>query len=58
LGAAAPILAQAIKPPAVELIEFFQCSNEPDTTTASSFETVKSPFLQSLLTAQAAAGKQ
>jgi hypothetical protein len=58
LGAAAPILTQATKPPAGELIEFSQCSNEPDTTESSSFETEKSPFLDSLLTTLAAAGKQ
>jgi hypothetical protein len=58
LRAAAPVLAQAIKPPAVELIEFFQRYNEPATTQPSAFETDKSPFLDSLLTALGPAGKQ
>jgi hypothetical protein len=58
LGAAAPVLTQATKPPAVELIEFFQRRNEPDTTKPISLETEISPFLDSLLTALAAAGKQ
>jgi hypothetical protein len=31
LRAAAPVLTQATKPPAVELIEIFQRANEPDT---------------------------
>jgi hypothetical protein len=57
-GAATPVLTQATKPPAVELIEFFQCSNEPDTTKPCSHETEKSPFLDSLLTTTGAAGKQ
>ena len=30
-GAATPVLTQATKPPAVELIEIFQRANEPDT---------------------------
>jgi hypothetical protein len=58
LGAATPILTQATKPPAVELIEFFQCSNEPDTAEPRSPEAEKSPFLGSLLTTTRSAGKQ
>ena len=58
LGAAAPVFTQATKPPAVELIEFFQRSNEPDTAKTRSFETILSLFLGSLLTILAAAGKQ
>jgi hypothetical protein len=58
LGAAAPVLAQAIKPPAVELNEIFQRYNEPATTQPSASETDESPFLGSLLTALAAACKQ
>jgi hypothetical protein len=58
LGATAPVLTQATKPPAVELIEFFQRSNEPDTAKASSFETEQSPFPVSFLAIPAPAGKQ
>jgi hypothetical protein len=58
LGAATPVLTQATKAPAVELIEFFQRANKPDTTKPSSFEAEKFPFLDSLLTMLAAAGKQ
>jgi len=58
LGAAAPVLTQATRPPAVELIEFFQRSNEPVATKPSSFEPEKSPFLESLLTLLGVAGKQ
>jgi len=58
LGATAPFLTQATKPPAVELIEFFQRSNEPDTAKPKSFETEHSPFLGSLLTMLAGSGKK
>jgi hypothetical protein len=58
LGAATPVLTQATKSPAVELIEFFQRSNEPDTTKPKTFETEHSPFLGSLLTMLAGSGKQ
>jgi hypothetical protein len=58
LRATTRVLTRTTKPPAVELIEFFQRSNEPDTAKTSSFETKKSPFLGSVLTTLAAAGKQ
>jgi hypothetical protein len=58
LRAAAPVLTQATQAPAVELIELFQCSNEPDTAEPRSAETEKSPFPGSLLTMLAATGKQ
>jgi hypothetical protein len=58
LGASAHVFTQATKPPAVELIEFFQRSNEPDRAKTGSFETDFFPFLDSLLTILAAAGKQ
>jgi len=57
-GAATPVFTQATKPPAVELIEFFQRSNEPGTTRPKTFETEHSPFLGSLLTMLAGSGKQ
>jgi hypothetical protein len=58
LGATTPVFTQATKPPAVELIEFFQRYNEPETLKPSCLETEKTPFLGSLLTMLAAAGKQ
>ncbi|MGA2556605.1 MAG: hypothetical protein ABSG04_10080 [Verrucomicrobiota bacterium] len=58
LGAAGPVPSRATNPPAGEVIEFLQRSNQPDSAKASSSETKISPFPGSLLTIPAAAGKQ
>jgi hypothetical protein len=58
LGAAAPVPTRTTQCPAVELIEFFQRYNAPDSTKPSALKTENFPFLGSLLTRLAAAGKR